>query len=63
MDSFTGVFQGFYLDFKNAVLTAPSCFPHVLSQAPPPPTPLNFQEPPYSQHLWETLNIEKGIAW
>ena len=23
----------------------------------------DFQEPPYSQHLWETLNIEKGIAW
>ena len=35
--------------FFNSVLSPP-CSPHVLTQAPP----LNFEEPPCSQHLWET---------
>ena len=36
MDSFTGIFQGFYLDFKDAVLSPPlpPILPHVLTQAP-----------------------------
>ena len=33
MNSFTGIFQRFYLDFKNAVLSPPLMFPHVLTQA------------------------------
>ena len=36
MDSFTGNFQGFYLDFKDAVLSPPlpPILPHVLTEAP-----------------------------
>ena len=40
MISSTGVFQGFYVDFKNAVVSLP-CSPHVLTQAPLS----NFEEP------------------
>ena len=32
MSSFTGIFQGFCLDFKNTVLSPP-CYSHVLTQA------------------------------
>ena len=53
MNSFTGIFPRFYLDFKNH---SP---PHVLTQA----SPSNFEDsppppflPPCSQHLWETLH-------
>ena len=36
MNSFTDIFQAFYLDFKNTVLSPPPpCSPHVLIQALP----------------------------
>ena len=41
--SFTGSFQRFYLDSKNAVLSSP-CSPHVLTQVHPSPS--NFEEHP-----------------
>ena len=44
MNPFTGIFQGFYLDLKNAVLSH-ACSPYVLTQAPPSPPPANFEEP------------------
>ena len=31
--------------FFNSVLSSP-CSPHILTQAPPPPLPSNFEEPP-----------------
>ena len=35
MNSFTGIFQGFFLDFKNINLSPPPMLPpHVLTQAP-----------------------------
>ena len=34
MNSFTGIFQRFYLDFKNIILSPPM-LPHVLTQALP----------------------------
>ena len=52
MNSFTGIFQGFYLYFKNVVLS-PSMPPHVLTQACPPQI---LKSPvPCFQHLWKTL--------
>ena len=51
MNSFTSIFLGFHLDFKNFVLSPPR-FTHVSIQA----TQSNFEEPPLcSQHLWETF--------
>ena len=41
-------FQGFYLDFKNGILSPPQCSSHVLTQASPPPP--NFEEPPTPTH-------------
>ena len=43
MNSFTGTFQGFYLDFKNSVLS-------LLAQGT---SRQILQGPPCSQHLWE----------
>ena len=40
MNSCIDIFQGFYLDFKNVVLSLP-CSPCVLTQAPPS----NFEDP------------------
>ena len=40
MNSFTYIFQGFSLNFKNVVLSV-SCSPYVLTQAPPS----NFEDP------------------
>ena len=40
MNSFTGIFQGFNLDFKDSILSPP-CSLDVLTQALPP----NFEEP------------------
>ena len=55
MNFFTCVFQRFYLDFKNIILSPQA--PHVLTQAPHPHQILNG--PPYSQQLWETLGLVK----
>ena len=45
MNSFKDIFQWFYLDFKNAVLSPP-CSTHVLIQAPPS----YFEEPLLLDH-------------
>ena len=46
MNSFTGIFQQFYPNFKNIVLSPPFS-PDVLTQAPSAPPPIsNFEEPP-----------------
>ena len=45
INSFTGIFRHFKLS---------PCSPHVLTWAPPPS---NFEEPPCSQHLWETVGV------
>lgn len=50
MDSFTGIFEGLYLDFKKIILDFPMLH-NVLNQAPQ-----TFEVPPsYFQDLWETL--------
>lgn len=50
MDSFTGTFEGLYLDFKKIILDFPMLH-NVLNQAPQ-----TFEvPPPYFQDLWETL--------
>ena len=51
MSSFTGIFQGLYLDFKNVILNPLPMLPPLFTQAPLPPPPphppsLNFEEPP-----------------
>ena len=49
MNSFTGIFQGFYLDFMNTVLALPP-FPHA-----PPPLCINSSSP--HQTLKSPLNV------
>ena len=56
MNSFTGIFQRFYLDFKNVILR-PSNSPMYLLK--PPPSPIKFcRSLPSFQNLWETLISE-----
>ena len=54
MDSFTGIFQGFYLDFKNAVLSPPPS-PSMLPLCIDSSHQILKSTPQCSQHLWETL--------
>ena len=61
MNSFTGIFQRFYLDFKNVILWPPSSpmFLLKLPPSPPPPNPIKFWRTlPCFQSLWETLFLE-----
>ena len=60
MNSFTGIFQRFYLDFKNVILWPPSS-PMLLLKPPPSPlpNPIKFWRTlPCFQSLLETLFLE-----
>ena len=48
MNSFTDIFQGFYLHFRNTVVSPPYS-PYALTQAPSS----NFEEPPHALNTCE----------
>ena len=69
MNSFIGVFQEFYIDFKNAVLSPP-CLPHLLTQASsqkvlkspsPPSSPPTFS-PVENPVSYIKLNENRAVA-
>ena len=71
MNSFIGIFQGLYLDIKNAVLSPPM-LPHVSTQSPPPsdqilkhsiPLPPSKFSTPMGNPGQPLRNIFESVHW